>query len=288
MYRNASPSLATARVQPAECFLQLDDARLHYRDEGQGPAVLLVHGWTLDLEMWDPQAQALQDAFRVVRVDRRGFGLSSGVPAPERDAADLATLCAHLGLSSVALIGMSQGARSVLEFATAGLTPVSALILDGPPALQRSEGDDDVPVARYRALLRAEGIEAVRSEWSRHALTQLHTSDPRTRALLRRMLQRYTGVDLLRTSPNVAAGEVLRRLRSVGTPTLLVNGEWDLPARLQSADTLASLLPCAERALIAGAGHLPNLDNPDLYNSVCRTFLTRHTASCNLSRSDHG
>lgn len=288
MNRSASPSPAAERAHPAGRFLQLDEARLHYEDEGEGPAVLLVHGWTLDLEMWEPQARALQDSFRVVRLDRRGYGLSGGVPAAERDASDLAALCSHLGLKNVALLGMSQGARCVLEFAATAALPVTAVILDGPPALEGSDADNDVPLAHYQALLRTEGIEAVRREWARHPLTQLHNKDEHGRALLARMLQRYTGADLTGPGASVTPAEMRLRLKSVTAPLLVVNGEFDLPTRLRAADLLCSLAPAAQRALIARSGHLPNLDNPDLYNSVCRSFLMRHATSCNASGSGHG
>jgi pimeloyl-ACP methyl ester carboxylesterase len=66
-------------AHPADRYIAVGDARLRYRDEGDGPAVILVHGWTLDLEMWDPQVAALSAAFRLVRFDRRGYGLSGGL-----------------------------------------------------------------------------------------------------------------------------------------------------------------------------------------------------------------
>src|SRR5580658_9580711 len=97
--------------QAQDQFLQVEGARLCYRDEGAGPPIVLVHGWTLDLEMWDPQVARLRDAFRLVRLDRRGHGLSTGSPAAGQDASDLSSLCQHLGLEDVSLIGMSQGAR---------------------------------------------------------------------------------------------------------------------------------------------------------------------------------
>ncbi len=96
--------------------LQVPGARLRYRDEGAGRAVVFVHGWTLDLDVWEPQA-TLAAELRVVRYDRRGFGLSTGQPSLTRDVSDLGTLLSVLGIVSPLLVGMSQGARVVLEFA---------------------------------------------------------------------------------------------------------------------------------------------------------------------------
>src|SRR5205807_2369378 len=182
----ASPT-AVPGARSADRYLSADGARLRYRDEGEGPPVVLVHGWTLDLEMWDPQVDALRSAFRLVRLDRRGHGQSGGVPAPGHDALDLAALCRHLGLARVALLGMSQGARGVLGF---------------------------VPADPARVPCRV--------------------------------------------------------------PALLINGECDLPRRLEAAARLGRRLPAAEHALVPDAGHLPNLDNPGHYEALCRAFLTRH------------
>src|SRR5205807_401493 len=62
----ASPTAAPGARFP-DRYLCADGARLRYRDEGEGPPVVLVHGWTLDLEMWDPQVDALRPPFRRVR-----------------------------------------------------------------------------------------------------------------------------------------------------------------------------------------------------------------------------
>ncbi|MEN9705752.1 MAG: hypothetical protein RLZZ393_1631, partial [Pseudomonadota bacterium] len=57
-----------------EGHLDLRGSRLHYRVAGQGPAVLLLHGWALDGRLWTPQWKTLTRHHRVVVVDRRGFG----------------------------------------------------------------------------------------------------------------------------------------------------------------------------------------------------------------------
>src|SRR5580698_5368440 len=111
MNQHTRPQQETARALSADSYLQTAGARIRYRDEGAGPAVIFVHGWTLDLDMWEPQAADLSTDYRVVRLDRRGFGLSSGRPSLAHDIADLRELCRHLDLRQVALVGMSQGAR---------------------------------------------------------------------------------------------------------------------------------------------------------------------------------
>ena len=270
----ACASVSARPTHAADLFVVVDGTRLRFRDEGRGPAVLLVHGWTLDLEMWDPQVSALRDSFRLIRLDRRGHGLSGGTPAPERDSEDLAALCKHLGLRRVALLGMSQGVRAVLGLACAAPEQVDALILDGPPPLA-AESDPEVPLERYAALVRTQGIEAFREEWAHHALMQLRTRNPEARALLGAMIARYRGVDL-RQAGSRAQPAPRARLESLAAPTLVLSGAYDVASRKRAARELTARLSHAELAEIPGAGHLPNLDRPDAYSRLCREFLTHH------------
>jgi pimeloyl-ACP methyl ester carboxylesterase len=259
-------------------FFTRDGVRLRYRDEGAGPAVVWLHGWTLDLQMWDLQARALCDQFRVIRLDRRGFGLSSGRPCVEQDVEDLSDFCDLLGLARVAFVGMSQGARAAVAFAQTHPAAVSCLVLDGPPDFA-IDGKSDVPLAHYRDLVRTQGLDAFRHEWLRHPLTRLQTTDHAARAMLKATLARYRGLDLLEGPADRAAMPQLPRLDSLQVPVLILYGEHESPGRAAAARALATRLPNARHVVIEGAGHMPNLDNPGSYNAQVRAFLAGHAAA---------
>lgn len=258
-------------------YLTTDGARLRFRDGGSGPPVLMVHGWTLDLEMWEPQVAALRGHFRVIRVDRRGFGLSSGSPSVDQDIADIGSLCEHLALGCVALIGMSQGARAAMGFALTEPARVSCLILDGPPDYGSNTvpADDDVPLEHYRAIVRERGMSAFRREWSAHPLLSLRTADRHMHELLGAMILRYPGNDLVESVVPQGVPQDSAGIGSIDLPVLVITGDHDLPSRTQAANHLAGQLPDTERAVIRAAGHLSNLDNPQQYNTVARAFLER-------------
>ncbi|HTV77289.1 MAG TPA: alpha/beta hydrolase [Steroidobacteraceae bacterium] len=266
--------MAAAAPPGPDRYLEVAGARLRYRDSGSGPALVLVHGWTLDLDMWEPQVERLCDRFRLVRLDRRGHGLSSGDPGPQQDVSDLAMLCRHLRLNRIALLGMSQGARSVLAFADAAPDTVRAVVLDGAPDLRPEAAGNDIPLAHFQQVLRAQGIAAFRREWRSQPAMQLQTDDPAARALLDAMLGRYDGRDL-RDDTALAKAAMPLRLEQIAAPALVLNGESDMQTRAAAADYLHEQLPQAERHLVARAGHLPNLDNPDEYAQLCRAFLMR-------------
>lgn len=270
---NASHS-SLAGPRAADLQLSVPQARLRLRDEGSGPAVVLIHGWTLDLQMWDPLVRLLCDSFRLIRFDRRGFGLSCGQPSLALDIADVRAICAHLRLPRVALVGMSQGARVAAHLAAESPELVSGVVFDGPPAGILSEAmllEEEIPVGEYRELIRAGNLEQFRNAWSQHPLARLHTTHAPTRELLQRMLQRYGASDLRESAANPPLAPV--RIESIHQPALVISGELDLPSRTRAADALCDGLPACTRAIVPGAGHLPSLDNPVLYSALLRRFL---------------
>jgi pimeloyl-ACP methyl ester carboxylesterase len=258
-----------------DAYLSVGSVRIRYRDEGTGPPIVLLHGWTLDLEIWEPQVEDLQQSFRLIRCDRRGFGLSSGTPDLQADATDVLSLCEHLDLGSFDCVGMSQSTRVVLSMARMRPRQLRRVVLDGPPGLlgSRNPATPDLDYVALRKLARRSGMEAFRREWRQHPLTALATQDPARHELLQRILRRYPGHDLLSDADRApqADGPVLEVIQQ---PAMILNGMLDIPARLLAGAALAAALPRCEHVIIPGARHLANLDNPAAYNSQLRRFFS--------------
>jgi pimeloyl-ACP methyl ester carboxylesterase len=282
MIKDARPSVEPAPAQGRDFYVSINGACLRYRDEGAGPAVIFVHGWALDLDMWEPQVAELASAYRVIRLDRRGFGLSSGDPSLICDVSDLQALCRHLQLQRVALVGMSQGARVVLQLTSREPPMVSCLVLDGAPPLGPVPGPGDqqeLPFERYRGLAQAKGMAAFRREWAEHPLAKLRTANADTQELIAGVLARYPGRDLTEPVPRPSLIMTPQMIRSIEPPVLVIGGALDLDSRKRAADELMLELPRAERAEIPNAGHLCNLDNQRAYNAALRNFLDRNAAA---------
>jgi pimeloyl-ACP methyl ester carboxylesterase len=183
----------------------------------------------------------------------------------------------ELSVPDAALVGMSQGARTVLAFASRLPERVSCFVLDGPPRLDARDDDGaatDVPIARYREMAARGDLATVRQEWAAHPLTRLHTTDRAAHALLAEIVARYPGRDLCAgeaTEPSLA--EMLRSLRA---PALVINGAEDSPERRSAGVALAHALPSARRVLVADAGHIPNLDAPAAYCDLVTEFVETH------------
>lgn len=271
-----APRLVDRTIEFAGC-------RVRVRDEGAGPVVLFLHGWALDSDQWWSQAEELTAAWRIVRIDRVGYGASSGAPSVENDVRALEAVVDALGLERFALVAASAAGRAALRYALARPERLDALVLDGVPLEGFHPGpraDEAVPLAALAALREREGMGAVRAALAALPFFRLHGDDRRSHAALATMLARYPGSDLLDAGasggavPNVAA-----RLDELRMPVLVVTGEFESAHRRLTADALAYGLPRARRAIIEGAGHLAALDRPCRYGAAVYPFLSAHLAS---------
>jgi pimeloyl-ACP methyl ester carboxylesterase len=279
--RIPSQPVSRGRTAGAERFFAHAGARLRYRDQGSGPVLVLVHGWPLDLELWDPQVAGLRGRFRILRMDRRGFGCSSGAPSLAADSLDLRALLDRTGIERAAVLGMSQGARVALDVATSGDERIACLILDGAPAVTRLiEGrwQEEIPLAKYRRILRDRGVGALRRAMVAHPFLRLHTRARPAQRCLAAMIARYPATDLLNASAPLDSNADATAPQ-ITVPVLIFNGAHDTPQRVGIGAALSAAIPGAERHLVARAGHLANLDNPAEYNAILRRFLERHLSA---------
>jgi pimeloyl-ACP methyl ester carboxylesterase len=252
-------------VQPADAFVEMRGAKLRVRDEGAGPVVVLLHGWAFDLDIWELQSQALAAVYRVICFDRRGFGFSTGDPSIGDDVLDLLAVLDRFEVGRAALVGASQAARVVLRAAATAPDRCACLVIDGAPDLlnegARSLTTGEIPMALYRRLAQRQ-----------HPLTQLRTADAAVRARLERIIRRYPGRDLL-VAGAPQAPPLGPLLAGISAPALVINGAGDTPIRRSAGALLAVSLPRARRAVVPGAGHLPNLDQPGFYNHLLVQFF---------------
>jgi pimeloyl-ACP methyl ester carboxylesterase len=243
-------------------------ARLRWRIEGEGPALVLLHGWALDLSSWSLLAPLLAARFSVLRFDRRGFGLSEGLPDIHQNVEDMRAVMDAAGVRDAALVGMSQGARLALHFAVAHPARVRALVLDGAPEI---ESESELPLGLYRQRLESAGVAALRAMILTHPLMQLHAPQPEARAALLESLSHYRGLDLLHPVPRAVAPD----LKRISAPTLVLNGALDSAERRDAGRRMATAITGAERVELPAAGHLAMLDDPVAYAAAVTEFLRR-------------
>jgi 3-oxoadipate enol-lactonase len=277
-----TPRAGTRPAGGTTATLPLPGARLAYEVTGDGPAVVLVHGFGLDMRMWDPQVEHLAARFRVVRYDCRGFGSSGPFdPAvPYAHAGDLVALLDHLAIDRAALAGLSFGGRVVLQTALTAPSRVAGLVLldavlDGVPWDPESADALD-GLARQ---VQAGGVRAGRAAWLAHPLFAAARKRPELAGQLAAMVAGYPGQHWLGRDPHrPAPARPIDVLEDVATPTLVAVGDQDVPGFREMSAVLARRIPGAEYHVIAGAGHMVNMEQPAALNNLLTRFLARLTA----------
>ena len=227
--------------------------------------LVLIHGWALSLEYWDAVTPLLAASHRVLRYDRRGFGLTQGRYDPNLACGDLLALLDAAGVQSACIVGMSQGARVAIHAALRAPRRVARLVLDGAPLL---EAESELPLARYRELRDREGPAAMQREILAHPLMRLHAPAARSQALLALCVATYRGADLDGGWMPVVSPEVAL----IGAPTLVLNGAEDSPERRAAGAQLRAAIGGARRMELEGAGHLAALDDPRGWSEAVLEF----------------
>lgn len=243
-------------------------------DAHAGPALVLLHGWTLDHRMWAPQFAAFATEHFVLAPDRRGFGASSAPPDLAREADDVIALLDRFERQHAVVVGMSQAGRVALDFAMRFGARTRGLVLQGAPASGVTPGpaeSETIPIVEYAALARNGRLQAMKRLWREHPL--MRTTAPDARIVVDLILDDYGGRDL--GSANYLRDLESRDLARINAPALVITGALDTPWRRRASDALARALPNASRVEIADAGHLCNLDQPAAFNRALGDFIAR-------------
>lgn len=255
-------------------FADVNGQRLRYEDSGgDGPAVVLSHGFLMDREMFAPQVPALAPEYRVITWDERGFGETEfdGKPFTYWDSAeDCLGLLDHLGIDRAVLGGMSQGGFLSMRAALSAPERVRALVL-----IDTQSGlEDPERLPAYRQMqeiwLREGPVEQLTE-----AVANLIIGDPelnevwiaKWRQLPRESL-RAPGDCLFDRD------DITDRLGEISCPAIVFHGTVDLSIEMERAEQLCAGLPgCTGVVRIEGAPHASNLTHPDQVNGPLLEFL---------------
>ncbi|HXV00059.1 MAG TPA: alpha/beta fold hydrolase [Caulobacteraceae bacterium] len=249
--------------------LDRDGVRLHYEVAGEGPALLLTHGYSATGEMWRGQTAAFSKHYRLITWDMRGHGRSDypADPAAYSEAAtvaDMAALLDAVGVERAIVGGLSLGGYMSLAFHLAHPNRVRALlIIDTGPGYRNDEA---------RAGWNANAIRTA-ERYETEGLARLAAGSPEIRASSHRGA---TGLALAaRGMLTQKDARVISSLPDIKIPSLVVVGAEDTPF-LNASDYMAGKIPGAEKVVIAGAGHAVNIDQPDAFNAAVLEFLAAH------------
>jgi pimeloyl-ACP methyl ester carboxylesterase len=241
-----------------------------YSAEGDGPPLLLTHGFAATAQMFAANLPALALRNRVVTWDIRGHG-ASGDPADQScysaqaSTDDMAAVLDHLAIGRAAVGGHSLGGYLSLAFALAHPQRVSALILIGTGPGFRS--DDSRAVWNRAAGQSASSIEE-------RGLAGLRTGAEQDRGAHRSAAGLASAARGILTQRD---SRVIDGLPTITVPTLIVVGADDTRF-LAAAQYMQRKISTARLVIIPGAGHAPNVSQPEQFNQHARSFLDEISA----------
>ncbi|GIH15879.1 alpha/beta fold hydrolase [Rugosimonospora africana] len=228
---------------------------------GTGSPVVLLHGAGMDARLWNAIVPELVRNHDVVRYDARGLGSSSLPDRPFDDVEDLGAVLDHFGLNRAALVGLSMGGETALDFALAYPERVSALALVGA-SVSGHVWPEDAQSSAYATARRQRDAAALAalelSIWA--SLGRTAPGAELIEAMVADNAERRVASEpFFAHFPNRDAES---RLRDIAAPTLVVHGDHDHPEIAAIAERLVAGIPDACEVVVSNADHYLPLRSP--------------------------
>jgi pimeloyl-ACP methyl ester carboxylesterase len=247
-------------------MLKREGVGLYYEVHGEGPVILLTHGYSATSQMWRGQVEALSKDHKLVIWDMRGHGRSDSPDDPAlysepATVADMAALLDHVGAKSAVIGGLSLGGYMSLAFHRFHPERVKALlIIDTGPGYKNDEAREGWNRSALKTADRyeTEGLALLESGSAERRTAQHRSARGLALAARGMLTQRDAGV--------------ISSLPEIKVPSIVVVGSDDAPF-LAASDYMAAKIPGAKKAVIEGAGHAANIDKPEAFNTTLVEFL---------------
>lgn len=265
-------------------YCHIGSRTIAYLDSAPGKAdlrtYLLLHAFPIGANLWEPQMRSIPGGWRLITPDLRGFGgsteLDSASAAMSDYADDVATLLDELKIKRAVIGGASMGGYAALAFLQLAGNRVDGLVL----ANTRAGADSPEARANRRnmlALLDREGPSGVAREMMPKLLGKTtRESNPGIEANVRRLIKQQSPIGI-----RSAIQRMMHRpdstplLARTKLPALVITGDEDELIPVDESRGMAAAIPGATLVIIAKAGHLANLEQPDAFNNALNTFLTK-------------
>lgn len=282
--RDIDPAKLEAKyAQPPSQFIDVDGVRIHYRDEGEGLVVVLLHAHYASLLMWDPWVEALKANHRVIRLDMTSHGLTgpdaSGVYTLDRTVQLFSDFIDRLGVDQFALAGTSMGGTVAMHYAARNPGRVDRLLLLSPGALNKRVRGRTTPPNVPKVF---DLFTYVTPRWMVKGMLKFGFADDAkvTDALVDEWwdMWRREGnrkADFARTRQYVS-GDIDSVIRQIRAPVLVMWGDQNPQVTPDQAEELKRLLvnsPSVEVRMLPGLGHMAVQEDPLGTAQIAKAFF---------------
>jgi 3-oxoadipate enol-lactonase len=245
--------------------LDVGGSKIYYEECSTGAAVVLLHDGLLHSITWDSVWEPLCRKYHTIRYDRRGYGKSDLPKAQFSPTEDLHALLAHLNVAHAVVAGSSSGAALAIDFALAHPESVEGLLLIGPvvDGLGVSNAFEERAKKNREPLERGD-VRAAAENWSKDPYIIGEGHDAVRKRVYDVLVEnpqdlKYTGEFKI---PNSLPSN--SRLSEIHVPTLILVGEFDISDVHAHAGAIEEGIPGADRDIIINAGHLVQLEQPEI------------------------
>lgn len=258
--------------------VSVNGANLATVDRGQGMAVVLIHGFPLDHQMWNAQVDVLAQHCRVIAPDLRGFGSSSmteGVVRMEQFADDLAALLDALGVREPAVVcGLSMGGYVAFEFWRRHPDRLRALVLCDTRAAADAPEAAKGRLETARKVLE-EGVGVLADTMTPKLLSPgaIQTRPDMVNSLRGTILNCPAQGAAAALCGMAERSDFTARLAEIRCPTLVLVGSEDAISTPEEMAAIAYAIPGARLIRIEHAGHLSPIEQPAQVNAAIGAFL---------------
>lgn len=267
--------------EPADAtFAKVEGARVHYVDEGKGPAVVLVHGFASSLATWDGVRESLRGDHRVLSLDLKGFGWTDRPPgdySPLTQARLVFALMDARGIKKAAVVGHSWGSSVVLAMALEQPERVERIALydawvfeEQLPAMFLWARAKGLGEALFAMFYRQKSDEKLDTAYYDPTIIDQDYID----ALEKSQKQPGTTAAALAAVRGQQFGLYQDRYGRIDQPVLLMWGQDDRIALVDDGERLASVLPNAELEVYPRCGHFPMREAKAASTRDLREFLS--------------
>ncbi|MDX2003569.1 MAG: alpha/beta hydrolase [Chitinophagales bacterium] len=257
-------------ARPNSKFIQWQGTELHYTEAGQGPTVLLIHGFGGNFSNFDSLAPKLADSYRVVCVDLPGFGLSDQ-PRAEGLLAPLYheyfnMLFDTLHIDSALVIGNSMGGWMAWELAASHPDKVRKLVLLNSAGydldrVKKNLGRLELLDTKLFKLLSARGIPMFMSNYNAHRIRAKDAYvNPEEVMLHNALTNREGNFQNLARMANSTELPDTANIQKVACPTLIVWGDDDRIVPVEHAQRFKRDIPDSRMLIYEKCGHVPQLE----------------------------
>jgi 2-hydroxy-6-oxonona-2,4-dienedioate hydrolase len=274
----------TGAKEPKSGYAEVEGVRLYYETAGHGPDLVFVHAGCADRRMWDEQFLRFAQHYRVLRYDMRGYGNSTLTTGPFSNRQDLYRLLEFLDISNAHMVACSIGSQTALDFALEHPQHIASLTLVSPAVSGYPyEGPPPQPVLELIAARQSGDLEQAAEIQAQIWANGFKRSADQTNVAVNELV-RQMSLDALKNQREAIKNtgflmeEPLRspaidRLEKIAFPTLTIAGDLDDDTVLAIADLLATRIRGAQKVVMHGTAHLPNMEKPEKFNQIILEFL---------------